>query len=38
MRVGFEERAAAGEFDVVGVSCDGEKVEGHICLRDAERL
>ena len=29
---GFEERAAAGEFDVVGMGGNGEKVERHECL------
>jgi len=29
LRVGFQERAPTGEFDVVGMGGNSEKVEGH---------
>src|SRR5438552_2828632 len=33
---GFEQRAAAGQLDVVGMRGDGEDVEGHGCSVDAQ--
>ena len=33
----FEERAAAGQFNIVGMSGDGEKVEVHFRLREVQR-